>query len=98
MPAPRGQMDFTLSAADEAFRLEVRQFIRDNLPAELAWRTRTGSYLGTHEDEAIWCRILAKKGWSVPHWPVEFGGTGWTPLQHHIFEQENVRADAPRPA
>jgi alkylation response protein AidB-like acyl-CoA dehydrogenase len=91
-------MEFTLNPADEGFRLQVRRFIEDNLPAELAWRTRTGSYLGAHEDEQAWCRILAGRGWSVPHWPVELGGTGWTSIQHHIFAQENAKAWAPRPA
>jgi len=32
-----------------------------------------------------WFRILGKRGWNVPHWPVEWGGTGWTPVQHHLF-------------
>ena len=27
-----------------------------------------------------------RKGWSVPHWPVEHGGTGWTPVQRYIFD------------
>ncbi len=35
-----------------------------------------------------WARILNKKGWSVPHWPKEYGGTGWTPVQHYIFNEE----------
>jgi alkylation response protein AidB-like acyl-CoA dehydrogenase len=30
------------------------------------------------------------------HWPVEYGGTGWTPIQKHIFEAEMVAAGAPR--
>ena len=28
-----------------------------------------------------WHRVLAHRGWSVPQWPVEYGGTGWTPHQ-----------------
>ena len=39
--------------------------------------------------------MLAKRGWSVPHWPVEWGGTGWTPMQHYIFASECILAGAP---
>ena len=28
---------------------------------------------------STWQRILNAKGWAVPHWPKEWGGTGWTP-------------------
>jgi len=33
-------------------------------------------------------RTLHRKGWSVPHWPVEHGGTGWSPVQRYIFDLE----------
>ncbi len=89
-------MDLTISPEDEAFRQEVRAFIRDNLPKELA---RTSARLGylAHGRERIlaWTKILHKKGWSAPHWPKEYGGTGWTDMQRHIFEEECWKADAP---
>ena len=39
-----------------------------------------------------------RKGWAVPHWPKEWGGTGWTPVQHYIFNEELQQAPAPRAA
>jgi alkylation response protein AidB-like acyl-CoA dehydrogenase len=42
-----------------------------------------------------WQQILHEKGWLVYHWPVEHGGTGWTPTQKYIFEKECALADAP---
>ena len=33
----------------------------------------------------------------MPHWPVEFGGTGWTPMQLYIFNEESTNAWAPDP-
>jgi alkylation response protein AidB-like acyl-CoA dehydrogenase len=47
------------------------------------------------QDTLRWMGILAEKGWSVPHWEPAYGGTGWTPLQMHIFSEELNHADAP---
>ena len=44
-----------------------------------------------------WWRILNKKGWGVSHWPKEYGGTGWTSVQHYIFNEELQMAPAPAP-
>ena len=43
-----------------------------------------------------WQKILADKGWGAPHWPVEWGGTDWTPTQRYLFALECFRAGAPR--
>ena len=87
-------MYFKFSPEDEAFRLEVREFIAANLPADVAtdtrrWMNPTGARFRR------WQGILAAKGWGAPHWPTEYGGTGWHPLRKHIFMQEVYRADAP---
>ena len=44
-----------------------------------------------------WWRILNKKGWGVSHWPKEYGGTGWTSVQHYIFNEELQMYPAPAP-
>jgi pimeloyl-CoA dehydrogenase large subunit len=44
-----------------------------------------------------WWRILNKKGWGVSHWPKEYGGTGWSSVQHYIFNEELQMAPAPSP-
>jgi alkylation response protein AidB-like acyl-CoA dehydrogenase len=44
-----------------------------------------------------WWRILNSKGWGVSHWPKEYGGTGWTSVQHYIFNEELQMAPAPAP-
>ena len=49
------------------------------------------------DDIVTWQRILNDKGWAVPHWPVEWGGTGWTPVQQYIFRDEMQQAPAPQP-
>jgi alkylation response protein AidB-like acyl-CoA dehydrogenase len=88
-------VNFTFDPDDEAFREEVRGFLEEHLPADMAWRIRHKSYLGHHEDSVKWTRILHRKRWSVPHWPVEHGGTGWSPLRLHLFLMECSDADAP---
>ena len=40
--------------------------------------------------------MLAKRGWSAPTWPTEYGGTGWTATQRYIFARECTAVDAPR--
>ncbi|MBV1688892.1 acyl-CoA dehydrogenase family protein [Novosphingobium sp. G106] len=49
----------------------------------------------TERDNREWMRILAENGWSLPEWPVEYGGAGWSPLKAYIFEDECAAADAP---
>lgn len=88
-------MNLQLSAADEGFREEVRAFLRDTLPADVVRRTRIGMHPPHNEDRMWWNRALNQRGWAAPAWPKEYGGTGWTPLQQHIFEYECRRAHAP---
>ena len=87
-------MHLSYSEEDRAFRAEVRAFVEANLPADLARRGRQ-DYHPRREDQARWAAILAEKGWSVPHWPVAYGGPGWTGVQRFIFEDEMRSAYAP---
>src|SRR5437867_3832615 len=89
-------MDLAFSKEEMAFREEVRAFFRDNVPPE----TRRKMVDGRHrsKDEMVaWWRILNKKGWGCSHWPKEYGGTGWTSVQHYIFNEELQMAPAPAP-
>lgn len=89
-------MDATLSPEDLAFRNEVRTFLRENLPDHIRRQTElTPSYV-SKEDTQTWHKILHKKGWAAPNWPEELGGTGWSPIQKHIFDEEYQAAGAPR--
>lgn len=77
-----------------AFRIKVQQFLAAKIPAAIRSRVREDFDL-CREDMQTWNRILNDRGWSVPNWPVEHGGTGWSPLQRHIFAEECGRHDAP---
>jgi alkylation response protein AidB-like acyl-CoA dehydrogenase len=77
-----------------ALRTEVREFLRRQLPPEIAARARTGFHSGRADQEA-WGRLLFEKGWGAPAWPVEFGGAGWTAQQLQVFDEECYLAGAP---
>ena len=83
-------MELAFTPEEQAFRDEVRSFVRDNLPADIQDKMLNGKKMG-REDFLRWHRLLHKKGWAAPNWPVEQGGTGWTPVQRHIFEEEMRR-------
>ena len=87
-------MDFTISAADMAFREEVRSFIEAELPTDIARRGQH-DYHSARDDVRRWMQILNRKGWSAPHWPAHLGGTDWSPLRKYIFQDELRRARAP---
>lgn len=89
-------MDLELSAADLAFRDEVRAFLDARLTPELreAGRRMTSVFCDkTHS--LAWQKILHEKGWAAPTWPVEHGGPGWSEIQRHVFFAECARAGAP---
>ncbi len=88
-------MELNLSRADAAFQSEVRDFISGALPGDIKSKGELGQQL-EKDNYVRWHKILYEKGWAAPAWPVEFGGTDWTPLQRHLFEEELARADAPR--
>jgi len=87
-------MHFEYTPEDEAFRQEVRQFFREQLPAAIAHRWAIGAHPPLKEDIRTWQRILHQRGWGAPHWPVEHGGTGWAAFRKHIFMEELYNADA----
>ncbi|MAG98210.1 MAG: pimeloyl-CoA dehydrogenase large subunit [Rhodospirillaceae bacterium] len=87
-------MDLAYTDDELAFQDEVRSFIGQNLPAELAAKVKSGAHL-EKEDIATWHDILYQKGWVAPGWPVEHGGKDWTLTQRHIFQSESARAWTP---
>ena len=87
-------MDMEFNAQDLAFRDEVRAFIAENHP-DMSAKKDAGEEM-SKEDFLSWHRILHTKGWVAPAWPVEYGGTGWTPTQKYIWSEETARADCIR--
>jgi hypothetical protein len=87
-------MDLNYSPEELAFRDEVRTWLQSNLPQDLKEKVARYSHL-SKEDLLRWHKILAKQGWVAPAWPKEWGGTGWTPVQRYLFEEELGYAGGP---
>jgi alkylation response protein AidB-like acyl-CoA dehydrogenase len=89
-------MDLQWSAADLAFRDDVRAFLDQHLTFDLqqAGRLQTSVY-SEHEASMQWQQILHERGWAAPAWPPQHGGCDWTLTQHYIFDSESIRAGAP---
>ncbi|AQV94727.1 acyl-CoA dehydrogenase [Cupriavidus necator] len=87
-------MDFQPDLSLEAFREDVRGFLRAKLPAGLAGRLRIGTR-SPREELAPWQRILNENGWGAPYWPKAHGGTGWSVLQRLVFDEECTAAGTP---
>ncbi len=87
-------MDLEYSQADLAFRDQVRAFVKAKLPAEIRNKIDHGQPLAK-EDHVRWQKLLHEQGWVAPNWPVEYGGTDWSPTQKHIFSEELGVAGAP---
>ena len=73
------------------FRADVREWIAGNLNPALRFLT----FRPLPTDGMPWYRKLSERGWIAPHWPVDFGGMGATPVQQVILWEELARAGAP---
>jgi len=90
-------VDFRLSPTEEAFRLEVRDWLRRNLPP--GWG-QPGFVPPEEPAEKValarrWQQTLAAGGWAGIHWPREYGGRGATPIEQFLFTEEYTRIGAP---
>ncbi|MFL5298475.1 MAG: acyl-CoA dehydrogenase family protein [Phenylobacterium sp.] len=91
--------DFGATELD-AFRVEARDWLAANYPAELkdpaaktdpeaVWGGR--AFQGSDDPQAVWMRCVAEKGWTAPTWPAAYGGGGLSPQQARVVEQEIAR-------
>lgn len=78
----------------DRFRQQVRDFVREHLPADIRDAVRRGQQIPRDRQQA-WHAILAAQGYLVPHWPQAWGGQGWTVPQQMVFDEEMCTHDAP---
>ncbi|MGO4664805.1 acyl-CoA dehydrogenase family protein [Bosea sp. 2RAB26] len=89
-------MDLRFTPEEIAFRDEVRQFFRTEIPASIRRKVSEGLGLA-REDYVTSQRVMNARGWAVPHWPSEWGGQDWSPIQRYIFTEEMLLAAVPLP-
>ena len=88
-------MDLAFTPEEQQFREDIRAWVGENLPADIAHKVHNALHL-TRDDMQRWAKILGKKGWLGHAWPKEFGGPGWNAVQKHLFEEECALGGAPR--
>ncbi|MBT5822592.1 MAG: acyl-CoA dehydrogenase family protein [Planktotalea sp.] len=94
----------TLNPIDE-FRAELRAWLNENCPEEMrdglmseegiCWGGK--DWVFTSEAQKIWLGRCASKGYTVPTWPVEYGGAGLSREQEKVFGEEMALINARSP-
>ena len=87
-------MHVSFTTEENDFQKEVNSFFNEKYPADIKEKQNKSIPL-EKKDFIRWQKTLYEQGWAAPNWPVEYGGTGWTPVQKYIFANENAKANAP---
>ena len=89
-------MEFKFSEKEEAFRQEVEDFLKKELPPDwpkrsMHWPGGYGSLETTDRDSlnimAGFRRKLVEKGWLTFSWPKEYGGVAHSYMEQAIFDE-----------
>jgi alkylation response protein AidB-like acyl-CoA dehydrogenase len=83
-------VDLTPTPQEQAFRDELRAWLRDNHPGP----EPEGDVAG-FEFRRAWQRRLHDDDWAGVSWPKEYGGRGATLVEQAIYNEELGRAQAP---
>lgn len=86
-------MDFQPDPSLAAFRQQVRQFIREHVPADLQGLPR--STRSPRPQVLRFQKLLHDHGWGAPYWSAEHGGNGWSVAQQLVFDEECAAAGTP---
>ena len=87
-------MHVSFTNEENDFQKEVNSFFNEKYPADI--KEKQNKSVPLEKDDFIrWQKTLYEQGWAAPNWPIEYGGTGWTPVQKYIFANENAKANAP---
>jgi pimeloyl-CoA dehydrogenase large subunit len=89
-------MDLRFSPEENAFRQELRAFFRSAVPESIRTKVMEDRHL-SKEEWVTAHQALHAKGLAVPHWPREWGGADWTPMQHYIYTEELQFNGVPQP-
>jgi len=87
-------MDFRFTPEEQAFRQEIRDWLKTNLPDDMPEDrlSRDTENLNVYKEFA---QRLATNGWVAPHWPEKYGGRGLSVVEQLVFNEEMAEANAP---
>ena len=77
-----------------AMREAVEQFVDNDLPEDFKLKARRLQVMH-RSDYQVWMGALYKKGWALSHWPKEYGGINWSPVERFAMEDELSRHGLP---
>ena len=89
-------MNLSFTPEEIAFRERMRAFFHTEIPASIRAHVEHGEHV-PREDQITAQRIMNAHGLAVPHWPTEWGGQGWSPVQQYIYTEEMQNACVPPP-
>ena len=89
-------MNIALSKDELLFADRMRGFFTSEIPEAIRAKGRRGEPFAA-EDFRTSQQILDAHGLAVPHWPAEWGGQDWTPIQRHLWSVEMSLAHVPPP-
>jgi pimeloyl-CoA dehydrogenase large subunit len=89
-------MDLSFTAEERAFRQEMRRFFLNEIPSDIRDRAGRGEHVSKQDMQTVQ-RCMNAAGIAVPHWPQEWGGKDWTPVQHYIWLDEMQANSVPAP-
>ena len=87
-----------------SFRKDARDWLERNCPASIRTPMPANEYVGggrrasyRNPESKQWLDVMAEKGWTVPTWPIEYGGGGLETDAHLILQEELRRINARPP-
>ncbi len=90
-------MDFEYTDEHEAFRMELREWLEENLPDGWLEGDRDIPADIDEREQFLrdWQHKLYEDNWAGIHWPEEYGGRGASLIEQTIYREEMARVDPP---
>src|SRR3954471_22157063 len=94
-PGNTGAMDLAYTLEAEEFRVEIREWLKENLPSGWGNDNFEMSPDERKQFNEQWPKKLFAGGWICATWPKEYGGKGLTTMQGVVLAEEFAKAKAP---
>ena len=98
-------MESTITTELDVFRRKIRNWLEKNCPESMRkpmsnfedyyWGGKNAIFHS--EDQKVWFEKMLEQGWTVPHWPKEYGGGGLSKDENKILLEEMARIGARPP-